>query len=131
MFRRFQKVALAAMARYPFLDPDSSQRNDEAIAHVIHLRNAYITRDGKTLAEALDMAVSKLAPTYESMVAFRVVRAEQPCKCCKQGGQWGVMGPDKTMEGITFDDEIDAYEYSVALNKAYDQGIEAATRLKS
>lgn len=57
---------------------------------------------------------------------YQPVISQQPCKHCGRGLMWSVEGPDGIREGIEWpaehDGEVEAYEYSVALNAAYEEG---------
>lgn len=57
------KVASEAMAKYPFLNPQSKDANADAIEDVVARRNFYI-QQGKSPSKALAMAVEKVAPRY-------------------------------------------------------------------
>lgn len=60
---RLQKVLNEALAKYPFLNNESEQANQDAIEDVIARRDYYL-RQGMSPSKAVAAAVEKIAPRY-------------------------------------------------------------------
>lgn len=60
---QIQGVVAKAYKRYPFLNPDSGEMDQDAVDEVVALRNLYLQR-GMPAAEAIAKAVDKVGPRY-------------------------------------------------------------------
>ncbi len=61
--QQLQGVVAKAYEKYPFLDPQSGEVDQEAVDEVIAMRNLYLQK-GMTAAEAIAKAVDKVGPRY-------------------------------------------------------------------
>jgi len=61
--QQLQGVVAKAYEKYPFLNPQSGEVDQEAVDEVIAMRNLYLQK-GMTAAEAIAKAVDKVGPRY-------------------------------------------------------------------
>ncbi|PIA74305.1 hypothetical protein CDR19_04375 [Ectopseudomonas toyotomiensis] len=85
---RLQKVLDDALAKYPFLNNDSDEANQDAIEDVIARRDHYL-RQGMSPSKAVAAAVEKIAPRYAPAAE------EQPGDKSKPVKEKPALGKDK------------------------------------
>ncbi len=72
----FNQAVAKATADYPFLDPSKDVADAQAIADVVEWRDFYISR-GDSPANAISLAVAKIAPMYQKTAPAPNTRQQQ------------------------------------------------------
>lgn len=93
-------------SKYPYLDADSKQYNEEAVDTVNTLLAGYIAA-GKTKIEALALAVKKVVPMYEQKSTKSTLGSQRKTEAGKKAAQAAKQQPTKTKSTSTKSVDMD------------------------